>query len=338
VIDFTRAFETAWERMLVILFRPFDLGKWCVIGFSAFLAGLIAGGNGVSGSFNFNSFNPNRFAPATGQATPNVTTPQVDLHQLNTQLGHLFTGMTMGIVIVLAVLAVLVILAITLTLFWLGARGQFMFLDNIVRNRGAVEWPWTNYSREANSVFWLYVQFILLSFVLLLPIFVAAIFLCIPLFQQNRMPHGSELTALIVLGVLYVLISLAINLVLFFFREFGVPIMFRQRVSARSALTASLNLVLLHPGSVCLFLLLRLAIFIGLAVICVIVCIATCCCLYQIPYLGTLFILPVLVFTRCFTLDCLAQFGPQYDVFSVDVPPGSAPAIDPPLNPQRPPG
>ena len=37
MINFTQAFDLAWERMLVILFRPFDLGKWFVIGFSAFL-------------------------------------------------------------------------------------------------------------------------------------------------------------------------------------------------------------------------------------------------------------------------------------------------------------
>jgi hypothetical protein len=49
-------------------------------------------------------------------------------------------------------------------------------------------------------------------------------------------------------------------------------------------------------------------------------------------------VLPVLIFTRCFQLDCLAQFGPEYDVFTVDVPPGAAPGIYPPVNPQRPPG
>ena len=52
MINFTRAFDTAWERMEIILFRPFDFGKWCAIGFSAFLAGFIHGGNGFNSSFN----------------------------------------------------------------------------------------------------------------------------------------------------------------------------------------------------------------------------------------------------------------------------------------------
>ena len=45
-------------------------------------------------------------------------------------------------------------------------------------------------------------------------------------------------------------------------------------------------------------------------------------------------LLPALVYLRCFTLDVLAQLGPQYDVFTVDVPaagaPGSTPLIPPP--------
>ncbi len=52
MINFTRAFDSAWERMSIILFRPFDLGKWFVIGFGAFLAGLLSGGNGFNSSYN----------------------------------------------------------------------------------------------------------------------------------------------------------------------------------------------------------------------------------------------------------------------------------------------
>jgi len=35
----------------------------------------------------------------------------------------------------------------------------------------------------------------------------------------------------------------------------------------------------------------------------------------------TVILLPVLIYVKCFTLDCLAQFGPQYDVWTVDVSP-----------------
>ena len=41
----------------------------------------------------------------------------------------------------------------------------------------------------------------------------------------------------------------------------------------------------------------------------------------MVPYLGTVLLLPVLVFQRAYSLHFLAQFGPAYDVF----PPAASP-------------
>nr|MDQ2659229.1 hypothetical protein [Verrucomicrobiota bacterium] len=49
-IEIFAPFGEAYELTKRILFQPFDLGKWCVIGFAAFLAHLGGGGN-----FNFRS-------------------------------------------------------------------------------------------------------------------------------------------------------------------------------------------------------------------------------------------------------------------------------------------
>src|SRR6266403_75376 len=50
-IEIFKPFGEAFELTKKILFQPFDLGKWCVIGFAAFLANL-------SGGWSFN-YNPN---------------------------------------------------------------------------------------------------------------------------------------------------------------------------------------------------------------------------------------------------------------------------------------
>ena len=42
----------------------------------------------------------------------------------------------------------------------------------------------------------------------------------------------------------------------------------------------------------------------------------------MLPYVGTVLLLPVLMFKRCYSLYFLAQFGRDYDVF----PPGTATA------------
>jgi hypothetical protein len=337
VINFTRAFESAWERMVIILFRPFALGKWFVIGFSAFLAGLLAGGNGVSGSFNTNSFNPSSYKP--GQVNVSVNSSAsgtAALQQLNAQFAHFFSGMTAALIIGLVVAFIAFVLIFTILILWLGARGQFMFLDNIVRNRGEVAWPWQHYARLANNFFLYYLGLTFALLLLVLPILVAAIVLSIPLFQQQRWPNSGEVSLFVALFVLYLIIAIVGNVVLFIVREFSLPIMFRQGILARPAFGATIDLLRRFPGSIGVFLLLRLALFIGTAIICAIACCATCCCLYQIPYLGTVIILPALVFIRCFTLDCLAQFGPEFDVFTVDVPPTTPPNAIPPLTPPPP--
>lgn len=279
-----------------------------------------------------------RFKPGNLNVGVNSnTTNPAALHQLNSQLSHLFTGMTVGLIIGIFVVIFLIIIAISLLIVWLGSRGQFMFLDNIVRNRGAIAWPWQNYSRQGNSFFLSYLLFGVGFFLLIVPILVGAIILCIPLFQQHRWPSGGEIGIFAALFALYLIVGITGNIVLFLFREFGIPIMFRQGLPARAAFMETMNLIRLHPGSICVFLLLRIAIFIGTAFLCVIICCATCC-IGALPYIGTVLLLPVLVFVRCFTLDCLAQFGPDYDVFTVDVPPASAAGIYPPINRQRPPG
>ena len=320
MIDFTRAFNSAWERTQIILFRPFDFGKWCVIGFSAFLAGLLSGGNGVNFQYNQNTnFNSGDMEKSYDSS----------LQQIHSSVMNLFTGMQIGLIIGIVAVVMVVIFVLVLVMYWLGSRGQFLFLDNIVRNRGAIVWPWQYYARQANSLFWFQMLIMAISFAVILPLVIVAIAMGIPLYTQHRWPHAGEIAGFVGLGLIYMVLTIVFSIVLFIFREFGVPIMFRNGLLARAAFWESMRLLRLHPGSVILFVLLRMAIFIGVAILSVIACCFTCC-LAMIPYLGTLVLLPVLIYVRCFSLDCLAQFGPEFDIWTVDVPPNVVPSPQPP--------
>src|SRR5260221_8218903 len=275
MIDFTRAFDSAWERMMVILFRPFDLGKWFVIGFSAFLAGLLQGGNGVNGgSFN-NLGNLNK--PGGSQ------TSGFDFNQLHSSLSNAFAGVQLGLIIGIAVVVLAFVLALTLLLYWVGARGQFLFLDNIVRNRGEIAWPWQFYARQANSLFFFYLLFVAIAFAVFVPILVVAVVMCLPLFQHNRWPEGGEIAGFIVLGVVYFVLAVVFNFILFIFREFGVPLMFRNGLLVRAAFGEAMGLLREHAGSVVIFVLLRFAIAIGVGIISIIAC--CFCCIVARAYL-----------------------------------------------------
>jgi hypothetical protein len=319
MINFTRAFDTAWERMTIILFRPFDIGKWFVMGFSAFLAGLLSGGNGFNSSFNVNTKgHPFDFSVQQQQQT---------LNNEMTRLGTVLQSYQAGVLILFVVLIMVFVLAFAVLLYWLGARGQFLFLDNIVRNRAAIADPWGGYARHGNGVFVFYLILMGLSLVVVMFLGVAAVILAWSSLMTRTWPVGPALGGLIALGVGYFLLCLALGCFLFLFREWGMPLMFRNGLTVRAALGETWRLICRYPGTAILFILLRIALWLALAILSFIAC--CCCCLTILPYLGTLVLLPALVYVKCFSLDVLAQFGPSYDVFTVDVPPADPGALSP---------
>jgi hypothetical protein len=84
-------------------------------------------------------------------------------------------------------------------------------------------------------------------------------------------------------------------------------------------------------GTFILYFLFQIALVMAIGVIVVGAVIITCCiagCLMALPYLGTILLLPVSMFKRCYSLYFLAQFGRKYDVFApASTPPPGAPPV-----------
>lgn len=49
-------------------------------------------------------------------------------------------------------------------------------------------------------------------------------------------------------------------------------------------------------------------------------CVTCCCacCLFAIPYIGTVVLLPIHVFTRSYSLYYLAQYGAEFEVIAAE--------------------
>ncbi len=333
MINFTRAFDSAWERMMIILFRPFDPAKWMVIGLSAFLAGLLSGGNGGNSIPNPNGIRDIMNGNRSSFSYASTSTGNPDFKQIETQLTNSFSHASIALIVIISVIVFVVILALSVLIYWLGARGQFLLLDNLARNRGAITWPWQRYATEANRLFVFYLVLGLGSLLVMLPILGLGIYLTYLLYKHHRYPVGWEIGAWGFLILVYLAFAIVIGLGTFLFKELGVPLMFRNGLGIRAALLETVHLVKTHLGSIVVFVVLRIALVIALMILSGIACCVTCC-IARLPYLGTVILLPAIVYIRCFTLDCLAQFGPQYDVWTVDVNP--APAVPPSIIPPRP--
>jgi hypothetical protein len=122
---------------------------------------------------------------------------------------------------------------------------------------------------------------------------------------------------LLILGLIGV--GLLFSLVQKLTFDFVVPIMYLRTPSSLQGWRQFLNLLSLNKARFLLYILFSivLAIVIGFMVMALVL--VTCCCagcLLSIPYLGTVFFLPVLTFSRSYALYYLAQYGREFDVFS----------------------
>jgi hypothetical protein len=299
-IEIFKPFGEAFELTNKILFQPFDLKKWLVIGFAAWLANLGSGG----GSFNY-QFNRRDEMQKVNDAISQIPHP------------ILVFGIS---ILVLFVLALIVLFA------WLRARGGFMFIDCIVKNRGAISEPWREFQKEGNSyfLFSLVVAFVFVIFTALLslPLIILAIK---GRYYLNL--HRDRLDVYVLLAIAaWVFVIVLVIVAWALIASFMMPVMYRRRCRAYEAFRAAVSLIAAHPGEIvlyCLFLVV-LAIATGL-----ISCFAICatCCIAALPYVGTVILLPVFILLRSFALVFLRQFGPDYDVWSTSMPPEFLPTL-----------
>src|SRR5262249_349207 len=158
-IEIFKPFGEAFELMNRILFQPFDLKKWLVIGFAAWLANL---GGGGGGGFSY----PDNRREGGDKLDETISqNPQPILGK--------------GIfVLFLSVLLVICVVA------WLRARGRFIFIDCVVCNRAAIVAPWKEFRAEGNSFF---LFSLLVVFALVAVVVTAGLLVIVPF-----IPRGSQ--------------------------------------------------------------------------------------------------------------------------------------------------
>jgi hypothetical protein len=311
-IEIFKPFGEAFELTNKILFQPFDLKKWLVIGFAAFLSGHLAGVG-----FNF----PSPFGDFQSHRATHDMIPD-HLEQWKPWL--------VAAVVVLALLFFALVIALT----WLKARGHFIFTDCIVRNQAAIAAPWREYRNEGNSYF-LFLLAVMFVILLLAGLIVGSAF------GLGWLKQGTDDTGSIAsIGLIVFLFVFWVSIVIFLSiaAYFMVPVMYRKRCRAVQAFRDVTLLMMHHAGSFFLFCLFGVVLILAVLMIGVIVTCATCC-LAALPYIGTVILLPVFVCLHAFALVFIRQFGPDYDVWASFMPPeflpvlsGAPPGLPPPTS------
>ncbi len=290
-ISVTGPLTRGWDRMVEMLFRPFDLGKWIVVAFSAWLAGL---GGGGGGGLNFG-------LDDSGWSHHHWSDFWRWVDGREWVLGMIAGGLLFGLALIVLVL-------------WLSSRGKFVFVDNVVHDRGEILAPWREYAREGNSLF----VFRLIAMLVCLPVGLALVGgIAWLAFGDGGWLHDSGLLRVVAgistaaLGSLLVLVLL---LTVFFLDAFVVPLMHRHRLGVLAGWRRFFALFGANPWWFLACALMVLLLTMVVACLVFFTGVMTCCVgflLLAIPFVGTVFMLPVLAAYRAFTVAFLAQFDAE---------------------------
>ncbi|MCE5341009.1 MAG: hypothetical protein LLF92_07765 [Planctomycetaceae bacterium] len=287
----------AIEKTKQLLFKPFNLEKWFVIGFCAWLATLFNSGPSFP---NLNFSNHQDAGQEWSKASEFI-------HQ-----NILLIGIA-GSVIALFIITFL------LVLLWLNCRGHFMFIDCLAKNKAQIAEPWKNYKQQANSLFRFRLALAVLStFIIML--------LVVPIGILSFAFHAKNLTLapfiiLICLIVLFVIIAaIFFGLIKAVTMDFVAPVMYIHKLKTVEAWKQYMPVFKEHFWKTILYMLFKWLILIVVGTMELVIFLLGCCMccasiLLMIPYIGTVIYLPFISFMRLYPLCFLKQFGDAYDVF-----------------------
>jgi len=287
----------ALEKVKMMLFKPFELRKWFVIGFCAWLAYLgSGGGNGGGGG-------------GRGGRPP-------DIHEGFGQAKE-FVLESLNWIIPVGAIVVGLIIVLWLVLTWLSSRGRFMFLHCVAENKAEVKVPWAKFRQHGNSLFLFRIVLGLIGFAAIgLPCLF--IFALIAVMVAGNVPGLAVVLGLIAIILVIVPIAIILLLVSKFTTDFVVPIMSLRTTSCTAGWREFLTILSVNKARFALYILFQIIIALAIGAIILTAVFVTCCCaacILAIPYIGTVLMLPVLVFKRAYSLLYLGQFGSEFDVF-----------------------
>jgi len=297
-IHYFEPLSRAVARMKQALFHPFSLKKWFIIGFTAWLAGLMDG-NGGGG---------NRGNAMHGDFGDVLNSPYEAWTWLQDHPQWML-AVIFGLVFIFFLIAVLT---------WLSSRGKFMFVDNIVHDRALVAQPWNEYAGEGNSLFvWRFI-FALFSIAAVLG-FLYHAWQNVYSLYFGPFDEAVPWVYLIKMIFLFIFIVLVLGYINLLLNEFVVAIMYKQRISASRAWNSLMAIHWPHALQFFLFAILWAVLAVITVILIIIGGLLTCCIgffILLLPVINAVVLLPISYTFRAFSLEFIAQFGDDYSVFS----------------------
>jgi hypothetical protein len=304
------ALSKAWNKMIVILFHPFDIVKWLVLGFCAWLATMGEGGS----NFNFNrSFR----TPGSGSGGGGGENFKEEFQKIID-----FLTSPLGITIIASV--IIFILLLILLVLWLKSRNEFIFLDNLLYNKAEIVAPWKEYRREGNSTMLWRIGFWLVSMGIGLFILLISGVLCYSWIKQCieakdfLAPDPIAIVGIAIFIIFNLVFSIILGIIAASFKEFVIPVMYQKRMKAMEAYGVVWQLMKSAPWAFVRYFLVMILLGIAVGILILLAGVLTCCIgflVMALPYIGAVVLLPVLIWQRLYGVEFLAQFGDEFNLY-----------------------
>ncbi|HET6456751.1 MAG TPA: hypothetical protein VFI02_20305 [Armatimonadota bacterium] len=239
-MDVGNGIQPAWENMVRVLFRPFLLRKWLSLGFISLIAyGLSGGGGGFNVPGNYG-----------GNQHPNWPG-----HNPWPEIMHFLP---------LIILGFIVLIAIGLLVSWIGSVLHFIYVDNLVRNSGAISEPWGRLRSQGTSYFLWRLAFGLIYMLMLLVV------IGTPLIWAFAIARGGD-TAFKVLAVVWAIMAgvpliVAAAIVDLFVRDFVTTVMYARGVRVMEAWGIAWPIIKENAGQIALYILILIAVAIVIGI------------------------------------------------------------------------
>jgi hypothetical protein len=120
------------------------------------------------------------------------------------------------------------------------------------------------------------------------------------------------------IGLIFLMMIILIGFISTFLDGFVVPIMYKHRLTATKGWGRFLSLFGKYPFHFILFGLFMFVMIILFIIFVITAGLLTCCIgflILIIPYISTVVTLPIWYWFRAFSVEFLAQFGDEYDLF-----------------------
>lgn len=300
-----------------MMFKPFDFGKWVVLGLIIFLESLVSGGAGSGGGNLGNPFG------GSGGSSRGMPGPDELVRKVDEVITWLHDNI--DVILAIGIPGGMLLVLLWVLLVWLGSRGQMMFIRAVALDDDGLGAHWGATKLCAASLFKFRLLLGGISLVLSLSTILSIAAIVWRLLRAGSTDFGEYLVQVLPIAALAFASLLLLGLVGSLLRNFVAPLMYKFGEDCIDAWKRFGTIAKANLGSIAVFLVIRFCIGIGAAILGTIVALLTCC-IGGLPFVHQTLMSPYYVFDRAWSLYALGALGPEYEIMRGDdvSPPGVA--------------